>query len=91
MLVTGHEGERNRRIELVEAPRFGIVGKDQTIVARVLDSGDDGEPAELTVRRDGETIATMAAPIGEALPIKAPSTTPAPTSSSSKSRRSRTS
>ena len=35
VLVTGHEGERNRRIELVEAPRFGIVGKDQTIVARV--------------------------------------------------------
>ena len=29
VLVTGHEGERNRRIELVEAPRFGIVGKDQ--------------------------------------------------------------
>jgi hypothetical protein len=26
-LVTGHEGERDRRIELVEAPRFGIVGK----------------------------------------------------------------
>ena len=30
-LITGHEGERDRRIELVEAPRFGIVGKDQTI------------------------------------------------------------
>ncbi|HEY8214145.1 MAG TPA: hypothetical protein VIG36_08465, partial [Methylocystis sp.] len=25
-LVTGHQGERDRRIELVEAPRFGIVG-----------------------------------------------------------------
>ena len=31
--ITGHEGERDRRIELVEAPRFGIVGKDQTIFA----------------------------------------------------------
>ncbi|MBV8474407.1 MAG: hypothetical protein JO234_13400, partial [Hyphomicrobiales bacterium] len=59
VLVTGHEGERNRRIELVEAPRFGIVGKDQTIVARIVDSGAANEPAELTVRRDGETIATM--------------------------------
>ncbi len=72
VLVTGHEGERNRRIELVEAPRFGIVGKDQTIVARIVDSGAANEPAELTVRRDGETIATMSAPIGEALPIKVP-------------------
>ena len=30
-LITGHEGERQRRIELVEAPRYGIVGKDQVI------------------------------------------------------------
>ena len=43
-LITGHEGERQRRIELVEAPRYGIVGKDQVIVARVLDSADHGEP-----------------------------------------------
>ena len=37
-LITGHEGERDRRIELLEAPRFGIVGKDQTIELRVLDT-----------------------------------------------------
>ena len=55
-LITGHEGERQRRIELIEAPRYGIVGKDQVIVARVLDSADHGEPVKLTVRRDGETI-----------------------------------
>ncbi|WP_292527965.1 hypothetical protein [Methylocystis sp.] len=41
-LVTGHQGERDRRIELVEAPRFGIVGKDQIIRARVVDLGGDG-------------------------------------------------
>ena len=72
VLVTGHEGERNRRIELVEAPRFGIVGKDQTIVARIVDTSSSSDPAEITVRRDGETIATLTAPIGEALPIKVP-------------------
>ncbi|MDQ6703563.1 MAG: hypothetical protein M3Z96_10910, partial [Pseudomonadota bacterium] len=37
-LITGHEGERDRRIELLEAPRFGIVGKDQTIELRVSDT-----------------------------------------------------
>jgi len=72
VLVTGHEGERDRRIELVEAPRFGIVGKSQTIVARVLDSDDHGEPAEVAVRRDGQTIATVQARIGERLEITAP-------------------
>ncbi len=72
VLVTGHEGERNRRIELVEAPRFGIVGKDQTIVARVLDTAERSEPAMLTVRRDGETIATLSAEVGQKLSIKVP-------------------
>jgi len=69
-LVTGHEGERQRRIELVEAPRYGIVGKDQTIVARVLDSADHGEPVRLTVRRDGETIASIGARIGDPINIR---------------------
>ena len=32
-LVTGRPTERDRQIKLLEAPRFGIVGKDQTIRA----------------------------------------------------------
>jgi hypothetical protein len=77
-LITGHEGERQRRIELVEAPRYGIVGKDQIIEARVLDSADHGEPIKLTVRRDGETIATIDAKVGEQLHVKAPIDHPGP-------------
>jgi hypothetical protein len=77
-LITGHEGERQRRIELVEAPRYGIVGKDQVIEARVLDSADHGEPVKLTVRRDGETIATIDAKVGERIDVKAPIDHPGP-------------
>jgi hypothetical protein len=77
-LITGHEGERQRRIELVEAPRYGIVGKDQIIEARVLDSADHGEPAKLTVRRDGETIATIDAKVGEQIDVRAPIDHPGP-------------
>jgi hypothetical protein len=69
-LITGHEGERDRRIELLETPRFGIVGKDQTINARVLDTADSGEPVSIEVRRDGEKIATLDATIGETISIK---------------------
>jgi hypothetical protein len=71
-LITGHPGERQRRIELIEAPRYGIVGKDQTIAARVLDSADQGEPVKLTVRRDGETISTIDAEVGQRVEVKAP-------------------
>jgi len=63
-LITGHEGERDRRIELVEAPRFGLVGKDQTVAVRVLDTADRGEPIELVVRRDGAEISRTRARAG---------------------------
>jgi hypothetical protein len=71
-LITGHEGERDRRIELIEAPRFGIVGKEQIISARVLDTADQGEPVTLSVRRDGEVIGTLRATIGQSIQVKVP-------------------
>ena len=71
-LITGHAGERDRRLELTEAPRYGIVGKDQTIGLKVLDSADHGEPATVTLKRDGKTIATYDAEIGQPLNIPAP-------------------
>ena len=67
--ITGHEGERDRRIELVEAPRFGIVGKDQTISLRVLDTQDHGEPVTIIVRRDGNEIATSTTHAGELVKV----------------------
>ena len=71
-LITGHEGERDRRIELLEAPRFGIVGKDQTIELRVLDTAATSDPVVLKVRRDGNPVATIVATPGERLrvPVK---------------------
>ncbi|MBV9290292.1 MAG: hypothetical protein JO288_21160 [Hyphomicrobiales bacterium] len=71
-LITGHEGERQRRIELLEAPRYGIVGKDQAIAARVLDSVDKNAPVRLSVRRDGETIAELDARVGERIEVGVP-------------------
>jgi hypothetical protein len=61
VLVTGHEGERDRRIEVLEAPRFGIVGKDQTIEVRVLDTARQKVPVRLKVSRDGAEIASIQA------------------------------
>ncbi|MEW6437166.1 MAG: hypothetical protein AB1508_08345 [Pseudomonadota bacterium] len=70
--ITGHEGERDRRIELLTAPRFGIVGKDVTIDLRVLDTANGTEPVVLHVRRDGNPIADVTAVIGETIrvPVK---------------------
>ena len=68
-LITGHPGERDRRVELLDAPRFGIVGKDQTIALRVLDTAGGREPVVLQVRRDGQPVATLRAERGARLEV----------------------
>ena len=55
-LITGRKDERDRRIAISAAPRFGIVGQTQTITYRLDDQGVTGERARITIRRDGETI-----------------------------------
>jgi hypothetical protein len=55
-LITGRKGERDRRIAISAAPRFGIVGQPQTITYRLDDQGVSGERARVVVRRDGDVI-----------------------------------
>jgi hypothetical protein len=55
-LITGRKDERDRRIAIAAAPRFGIVGQIQTITYRLDDQGVNGERAKITVRQDGEVI-----------------------------------
>src|SRR5208337_3273994 len=51
-LITGHEGERDRRVTLVEAPRFGLIGKDVVFTIKVEDAPASHDPVTVTVRRD---------------------------------------
>lgn len=55
-LITGSKDERDRRIAITAAPRFGIVGQSQTITYRLDDQGVTGDHAKVVVRRDGEVI-----------------------------------
>jgi hypothetical protein len=65
-LITGHEGERDRRVALTATPRFGIVGQKQTIGYRVEDEGaPKGARVQVTVRIDGEIVARPAVTAGE--------------------------
>jgi hypothetical protein len=69
-LITGRPGERDRRVALVSAPRFGIVGQQQTIVLRVEDRGAPPAPLQLTVRRDGETLETRTVTAGDTVRVQ---------------------
>ena len=60
VLLSGHEGERDRRIVIDAAPRFGIVNEKQTIKFRVLDDGVTGATAgvRIAISRDGDPLTT---------------------------------
>lgn len=68
VLTTGRNAEIDRRIMLVDSPRFGIVGKDQVIRLRVVDKGGPGR-AGLTIRRDGEIIARRDVATGQVVQV----------------------
>ena len=63
-LITGHANERDRRVVLLTAPRFGIVGQTQAITFRIEDQGGGGGTAEVSVRRDGEVLESRTVRIG---------------------------
>ncbi|MBO6633152.1 hypothetical protein [Parvibaculum sp.] len=68
-LIIGRKGEKDRRLRITEAPRFGIVGEPVDLSFRVdeTSAGDQqaGETANVTITVDGEEIATTRATIGE--------------------------
>ena len=63
-LITGDKNERDRRVALIAAPRFGIVGQTQTITYQVEDHGARERSATVTVRRDGDVFETRTVPVG---------------------------
>ncbi|CAN5248986.1 hypothetical protein BH10PSE9_BH10PSE9_11320 [soil metagenome] len=57
VLLSGHGGEKDRRIVIDAAPRFGIVNEKQVIKFRVLDEGATSSgPVRVTVNRDGNPL-----------------------------------
>lgn len=70
-LIVGEADERDRRVDIVRSPRFGIVGEDQEIVYRVSEDGaaSPGGPVEVTVRVNGEEISRETANAGEETPF----------------------
>ncbi len=71
-LITGSKDEIDRRVALIAAPRFGIVGQPQIITFRVEDQGGKERTAEVTVRRDGDVVETRTVPIGAPQSVTVP-------------------
>ena len=81
LLLTGKGEETDRRLRVIEAPGYGIVGKSVTLRVAIDDLGSTGRtgPATLTVRRDGQPFLTESVPVGTEQRIDVPITRAGPT------------
>ena len=72
-LLTGRKGEFDRRIEVIKAPRYGIVGQSRDIEIALRQTGKvpSSAPTNVTVniRRSGEPDETIRAVIGSKLTL----------------------
>ena len=66
VLLTGAPGEKDRKLSIIQAPRFGIVGEPLKFQIRVDDFGSTAKAlANLEIRIDGKVERTLAAPVGK--------------------------
>lgn len=59
-LITGREDERDRRMVIARAPRYGVVGEPFTIEYEVISQGfgDEDQTVSVSIFFDGELIST---------------------------------
>ncbi len=81
LLLTARDEETDRRLRVVEAPGYGIVGKSVILRVVIDDLGTTGRtgPATLTVRRDGQPFHVASVPVGTEQSIEVPITRAGPT------------
>jgi hypothetical protein len=75
-LLTGKPGEFDRRIEIVKAPKYGIVGSTRDIEAKVVETGNApasaGRNVTLKIRREGKPDETRRAMVGQTVVLPMP-------------------
>jgi len=72
-LIVGQRNERDRKLSVVDAARFAIVGQNADIVLRVDDFGSDaGGNADVQVRIDGRDAGIQTVPIGRKTTVHVP-------------------
>jgi hypothetical protein len=74
-LLTGAPDEFDRRVQILKAPRYGIVGQSRDIEVAVRETGKESDPAEvvtLKVRREGRPDEHVTTTIDRPVKIEMP-------------------
>ncbi len=75
VLIAGNHGERDRKLTVLNAERFAIVGQTRKWFCRVDDSAAArAADAECRLAVDGKPLGTRVVPVGRDTPIKVPVT-----------------
>ena len=70
VLLTGERGERDRRLVIREAPRYGIVGDPLQLTILVDDQGElAASGARVSLSQDGRPVGDFVAPIGRSFDV----------------------
>ncbi|MCW1918324.1 glutamine amidotransferase [Rhodobacter sp. KR11] len=76
VLLTGRQGDWDRRLQITNAPAFAIMGEDSVVKFRIDDQGAAplAETVDVTIALDAEPPATFTVPLGQELelPIQLP-------------------
>jgi uncharacterized membrane protein len=73
VLVAGSRGERDRKLTVLNAARFAIVGQSAVLRLRVDDLGGSGETsAMLDIRIDGKPFGSRLVPLGKESDVRVP-------------------
>jgi hypothetical protein len=68
-LITGSRSEKDRKITIEKAPRFGIVGQQQAITFRLEEVNGPGTPVSVAISAGGEAPAIIDVVPGEAVEV----------------------
>lgn len=74
-LLTGSPGEFDRRIEIIEAPRYGLVGQSRPLKFAVRETGKAGQVSKdvtLKIRREGKPDELVRTEIGRVVEVPLP-------------------
>ncbi|MCA3559862.1 MAG: hypothetical protein IOC82_02390 [Aestuariivirga sp.] len=68
-LITGSKSEKDRRIVIEKAPRFGMVGQQQTISFRLDETNGPGQPVPVAISAGGGAPVTVDVSPGETIDV----------------------
>jgi hypothetical protein len=73
VLIAGRHGERDRKLTVLNAERFAIVGQEAQLVLKVDDfGGDAGGAAEVNLAIDGKPLGTRVVTVGQETRLSVP-------------------